>query len=139
MMTNRYWGGRRILLALGVLALAACFWAPGQGEAQTTVTVESYNRQHTGEFVVPINKSQILRVEEPFTDLSIGNSEIADVLALTNQTIYILGNAIGTTNLLIYGENRELLAVIDIVVSYRTRARAILLRSSAGDSSAKRE
>jgi pilus assembly protein CpaC len=118
MMTNRYWGGRRILLALGVLVLAAGFWAPGQGEAQTTVTVESYDGQHAGEFVVPINKSQILRVEEPFTDLSIGNSEIADVLALTNQTIYILGNAIGTTNLLIYGESRELLAVIDIVVSY---------------------
>src|SRR5262245_65611370 len=73
---------------------------------------------HAGEFVVPINKSQVLRVDQPFTELLIGNPEIADVVALTNQSVYVLGKQLGTTNLTIYGPKRQLLAVLDLVVSY---------------------
>ena len=98
--------------------LAAMLFAPLQVSAQVSVSVESGPAIHAGEFVIPINKSELLQVDQPFTELLVGNPEVADVIALTNQTIYILGRTLGATNLTIYGENRQLMAVVDIVVSY---------------------
>lgn len=66
---------------------------------------------------VAVNKSQVLHVDRPFTDLAIGKSEIADVIALTNQSIYVLGKAIGSTSLSVYGPNHQLIAVINVVVT----------------------
>ena len=86
--------------------------------AQNTIVTQVDSTKHAGEFVVPLNKSQILRVDVPFADLLVGNPEIADVLALTDRSVYVLGKALGSTNLTIYGRNKDLLAVIDLVVNY---------------------
>ena len=67
---------------------------------------------------MPINKSQILRVDQPFKELLVGNAEVADVMALTDQSIYVLGKGLGTTNLTLYGPKRNLIAIVDLVVSY---------------------
>ena len=87
-----------------------------QPRPQRTVTLETTGNRYAGEFAVPLNKSQVLRLERPFTDLTVGNPAIADVLPLTNQTIYVLGKAIGSTNMLIYGQNRQLIAIVDLAV-----------------------
>lgn len=86
--------------------------------AQRAVTVDQQAPRHAGEFVVPINKSQVLRLNIPYEDIAIGNPKIADVLPLTDRQIYVLGKEVGSTNLLVYGENKSLLAVIDLVISY---------------------
>jgi pilus assembly protein CpaC len=108
--------GRRLKF-LGLL-LVALWLGAGSASAQVAVDNMAGESIHAGEFVVPINKSQVLKVDQPFTELLIGNPEIADVVALTNQSVYVLGKALGTTNLTIYGKNRSLLAVLDLVVSY---------------------
>ncbi len=107
----------RILGTLFAAAAILTFWS-ATATAQVAVNVTSAPAIHAGEFVVPINKSELIQVDRPFKELLVGNPEIADVLALTNQTIYILGRTLGSTNLTIYGENRELMAVLDIVVSF---------------------
>jgi pilus assembly protein CpaC len=71
---------------------------------------------HGGELIVPLNKSQVLRVDRPFAQALIGNPEIADLLPLTNQSLYVLGKQIGTTSLTLYDRNRNLIAVVDVVV-----------------------
>jgi pilus assembly protein CpaC len=86
--------------------------------AEVAVDVLGEDVLHAGELEVAVNKSQVLKVDQPFTDLLIGNPEIADVVALTNQSVYVLGKKLGTTNLTIYGAGRRLLAVVDLVVSY---------------------
>jgi pilus assembly protein CpaC len=102
----------RLMLAIMLAMVGAA--------AQAQVAVDNLGAEtiHAGEFVVPINKSQVLKVDQPFSELLIGNPEIADVVALTNQTVYVLGKQLGTTNLTIYGAKRKLLAVLDLVVSY---------------------
>ncbi|WP_119300651.1 type II and III secretion system protein family protein [Dongia deserti] len=101
------------------LIVAASLSAPlTTAQAQVAISPLGEDVVHAGEFVVPVNKSQVLRVDQPFTELLIGNPEIADVVALTNQTVYVLGKRLGTTNLTIYGPRRQLLAVLDLVVSY---------------------
>lgn len=67
---------------------------------------------------VPINKSRILKVDVPFADLLVGNPEIADVLPLTDKTVYILGKSLGTTSLAVYGKNKQLLGIVDIEVTF---------------------
>jgi pilus assembly protein CpaC len=68
-----------------------------------------------GELDVPVNKSQILRVDQPYTKALIGNPDIADIVPITPTSVYVLGKKSGTTSLTLYGRNR-LIAVIDIVV-----------------------
>ena len=67
---------------------------------------------------VPINKSRILKVDVPFADLLVGNPEIADVLPLTDKTVYILGKTLGTTSLAVYGKKKQLLGIVDIEVTF---------------------
>jgi len=88
-----------------------------QASAQPKLVVQSDEARHAGEFLVPINKSQVLQLDVPFKDLLVGNSEIADVLALTDRSIYVLGKSLGSTSLTIYGREKNLIAVLDLVVS----------------------
>src|SRR3546814_396571 len=67
--------------------------------------------------MVPVDKSQVLRLDVAFADLLVGNAEVADVLALTDRSIYVLGKKPGSTSLTVYGRNRELIAVMDLVVT----------------------
>jgi len=97
--------------------LAFAMAIANQGWAQPRIIVQGDETRHAGEFVVPINKSQVLQLDVPFADLLVGNSEIADVLALTDRTVYILGKALGSTSLTIYGRDKNLIAVLDLVVS----------------------
>jgi pilus assembly protein CpaC len=97
--------------------------APGQQAAPQSVTpagatLERVGGKHAGEMVVALNKSQVLRLDQPFVELFVGNPEIADVLALTDRSVYVLGKALGTTNLLIYGKDKTLIAVVDLSVSH---------------------
>ena len=103
----------------GVLLLASTF-AAGEVGAQNQVVIEMDANVYGGEFSVPLNKSRVLRVSRPFADLRVGNSDIADVLPLTTQNLYILGKAPGSTSLSILAPDRNPIAVIDIVVSYDT-------------------
>jgi pilus assembly protein CpaC len=69
------------------------------------------------ELVIPAGQSEVLEVPEEFSDLMLANPEIADVLPLTTTSVYIVGKQTGSTVLTIYGEDKELLSAINIVVS----------------------
>jgi len=99
------------------LAMAVAFGTPVAAQLAPNVVVLSDQDRHAGEFVVPINKSQVLRLDTPLKDLLVGNPEIADVLALTDRSIYVLGKSLGSTSLTLYGPNKSLIAVMDLVVS----------------------
>jgi len=101
----------------GMLLLASTF-AAGEARAQGTVVYEMDAASYGGEFVVPLNKSKVLRVGTPFSELRVGNPEIADVLPLTNQNVYVLGKAPGSTSLSILGPSKTPIAIVDLMVSY---------------------
>src|ERR671924_171210 len=103
---------RAVLLLAIMLAVAGA-----EARAQVAIDALGADLIHAGEFIVPINKSQVLKVDQPFTELLIGTPEIADVVALTNQSVYVLGKQLGTTNLTIYGPRRQLQAVLDLAVT----------------------
>ncbi|WP_245605165.1 type II and III secretion system protein family protein [Sphingomonas astaxanthinifaciens] len=101
-------------LALGATALTAGLGSPGVAHAQRVVS--ETDAVHAGELNVPVNKSQVLRVDRPYAKALIGNPEIADVLPLTDQSIYVLGKKLGTTSLTLYDRSNSLIAVMDVAV-----------------------
>src|SRR5688500_3081584 len=65
---------------------------------------------------VTINKSQTVRMDQPFTDVLVGATEIADVTPLSDQTLYVLGKKVGTTNVSILNEQKQIIGVVDVEV-----------------------
>ena len=48
----------------------------GPVAAQSRIVTVSDESKHAGEFVVPLNKSQILQLDVPFADLLVGKGHI---------------------------------------------------------------
>ena len=69
---------------------------------------------------VTLGKSETLRTSRGFVDLVVGDPEIADVMPLTDQTLYVLGKKIGTTNIAVYDASKQLVGVIEVEVGYNT-------------------
>src|SRR5262249_54495465 len=103
-----------LVVSLGILALPAS--QPAWSQA-AHVTVGTQPAVHAGELLVPLNKSQVLRVDRPFSQVSIGNAAIADVQPITNQQVYVLGKKAGTTSLTLFGTDKQVIAIVDLVVT----------------------
>src|SRR5258706_55071 len=101
--------------ALAGLAGTAMLVAPGAAWAQTRISINA-DGVHAGQLDVPVDKSQVLTVDRPFAKALIGSADIADVLPLTNRSLYVLGKKTGTTSLTLYDRNNSLIAVIDVQV-----------------------
>jgi pilus assembly protein CpaC len=101
-------------LSAGLALVAVPVWA----QQQTVVTVTPERAvQSTTSLSLPLNKSRVMRVNAAIGKISTGNADIVDVVALTDRSFYVLGKGLGTTNLALYGQDNQLLAVIDVTVS----------------------
>ena len=99
-------------LALGMaLAAGGATSAPAQIASLTASNVD-----HAGQLDVPLNKSQVLTVDRAFSKALVGNQDVADILPLTNRSLYVLGKKVGTTSLTLYDSRNMLIAVVDVAV-----------------------
>jgi pilus assembly protein CpaC len=106
---------RALFFGLGLaLLIAPCASAAGNPSKVIDLTAG----QTAGQMYIPVNKSQLLRVDRPFHEISVGNKEIADVQPLSRNVIYVLGKKMGTTNLTLRDANGHVFAVVDAVVTY---------------------
>jgi pilus assembly protein CpaC len=64
---------------------------------------------------VTLGKSALLRLPVPVKRLSVGNPEVGDVTLINPSEIYVLGKAIGTTNVILWTRDGQT-AVIDVTV-----------------------
>lgn len=106
------------VLAAALLATTALL-NPGfitDAEAASRV-INISGGQRVGKLTISRGKSETLRVSEPFENVVVGDPETADVAPLTDQTLYVLGRKLGTTNISLYDADKKLIAVIDIEVS----------------------
>src|SRR3954471_11490837 len=93
-------------------AAGGALLAPQPATAQVSVA----SGVQAGELDVPVNKSQVLKADRPYAKALIGNPDIADVLPLSDTSVYVLGKKSGTTSLTLYDRSSRLIAVVDIVV-----------------------
>ena len=107
--------GRALGAAVAAIAISSAALAAAT-PAAAQIAVSEADEVRAGELSVPLNKSQVLRSDRPFAKALIGNPEIADVLPLSDRSIYVLGKKMGTTSLTLYDRNNMLIAVVDVAV-----------------------
>jgi pilus assembly protein CpaC len=99
---------RAALLAAAAGAIA--FAQPAAGQVSVASGADA------GELDVPVNKSQVLRVDRAYSKALIGNPDIADIVPISSTSVYVLGKKTGTTSLTLYDRSNRLIAVVDVVV-----------------------
>ena len=88
--------------------------------AATDRDIESAMRAVTSSkaFEVPLYKSRILDVDKPVRKLSVGNPDVADILVLRANQVYVVGKALGTTNVVLWDASNRIIATIDIEITH---------------------
>ncbi len=103
---------RASILTVAALALSTAM-APS---AMAQYSTSSDAGLLAGQLDVPLNKSQVVTVDRPFGKAMVGNQEIADIVPITNRSLYVLGKKMGTTSLTIYDRNNIVISVVDVAV-----------------------
>lgn len=71
---------------------------------------------HAGTLEVPINKSQVISADRVIAKAMVGSAEIADVLPITDRSLYVLGKKMGTTSLTLYDAGGRVISIMDVAV-----------------------
>jgi pilus assembly protein CpaC len=125
--------GRRLLAALAATALAAtAVTVTPTVDAQAQRLIQIAGARRTVSLTIAVGKTEDVRVDAPFSDVTIGDPEVADVTPLTDHTLSILGKKIGTTRVTVYAEGKRQLGIFDIEVSYDVSRLATEIRSAVG-------
>jgi pilus assembly protein CpaC len=67
---------------------------------------------------VPLYKSQVLDLSGPANRVSIGNPDIADILILRANQLYVLGKDLGTTNVILWDDRDNLVGNVAVEVTH---------------------
>jgi pilus assembly protein CpaC len=102
--------------AAGFIAVSLVAMPPVPASAAARVIKLSAD-ERVGRLQVVAGRSETLRVSLPFTEIVVGDPETADVNPLSDRTLYVLGKKLGTTNVTLFDEAKQIVAVIDIEVT----------------------
>lgn len=98
----------------GLLVVAAL----PSGHAQELTTMVA----RTESVSVPQHKSRLVQLGSRAKKVSVGSPEIADILILRSDQIYVLGKKLGTTNVIVWDARDQLVAVLDVEVTHDLNA-----------------
>ncbi len=108
-------------------ALAALTLTPSPASAQDALAnadrEETINLSGDGgpamrDVTIAAGKSAVLRFDRPIVDVLVGEPEIADIIPLTDRSIYVIGKAVGGTSLTLFSRGKQLVGVIDLNVTH---------------------
>lgn len=104
-----------LLLGMTAVTASAQVQAPAPTQEANDQVVRA-TRSTT--FSVPIFKSRVVELPEPVKRVSIGNPDIADVLLLGDDGLYVLGKDLGATNVMLWDRNDRLVSALNITVTH---------------------
>ena len=112
------------LVALGVATLtpiadAQSLTGPGESLVET-ISLAGPMEPSVKEVSVPTGKSVVLRFDTPISEATVGNPDTADIIPLTDRSIYLLGKSHGSTNLTLLGANKQVRGIVNVDVTYDT-------------------
>src|SRR5882757_668290 len=116
--TNRCRPCWRSLVMAMLLAAAGCLLASREAQAQRTIVIGQAKK--TATVTVYIGKSEDVRTDSSFIEITVGDPEVADVNPLTDRSLSILGKKNGTTRVSAYAEGKKLIGVFDVEVVFDT-------------------
>ncbi len=104
------------VVLLGMLIAASGF--PALADAQQPEGYWQLKRGAPRTLQVALFKSQVLQLRTPAKKVSIGNPEIADILILRAQQLYVVGKALGNTNVVLWDDADRVITTINIEVTH---------------------
>jgi pilus assembly protein CpaC len=107
---------RDLAIALALALAASLLCMVGDAYAQRSINISGSSR--TAMVTVTIGKSQDVRTDTNFVDVTVGDPEVADVNPLTDHTLSILAKKIGTTRVSVYSEGKKMVGIFDVEVTY---------------------
>jgi pilus assembly protein CpaC len=128
----------RRLNSLVAVAGIALLWslaplhAQGKVKAPQQATGNIYAVQPQAEKIdvkVTLHKTETIKVAYPFSEALVGNADVADVVPLTNRSIYIVGKRVGVTRLTMLDQDKQLLGIVDVEVTYDLAALRAQIRA----------
>ncbi|MGX6567864.1 type II and III secretion system protein family protein [Cupriavidus necator] len=66
--------------------------------------------------MVPVGKSQLITLQEPVRNRTLGNPNVVQATMVSPQTLYVLGRSVGTTNMIVQGRSGSC-SIINVVVN----------------------
>ena len=121
----------RSLIHAGVLGFAVLGATSVASTAQNVLTV--MQGAASDSISVAVNRAIVLESDRVFAEVSVANPSIADVAALSDRNLYVLGKIPGRTTLTLLGPNGGLITNVDIrvapdVAEFKERLKEILPR-----------
>ena len=100
-------GGARFAILVLVSLLSALLLGAVGTVAQASAPIMKFDSGSKVQHMrVPVDKSDTIRLENTFAEALVGDSDIADVIPLTNKSLYVLGKKTGSTRLTILDDNK---------------------------------
>ena len=117
-MVRKIFHARGAARAALASALAFAALAPAAAPAQAQVASTQSATAQT--LVVAKDKSVAFRLEYPVGEIVVASPDVLQLVATTDQSFYVRGKALGSTNMLVYDKQHRLIQVIDVRVGYDT-------------------
>jgi pilus assembly protein CpaC len=114
-------GGRKLLAAAAALALAplaAAAQEAGASDREELVSLDANGGPAMRDVAVAAGKAVVLRFDRPIVDVLVGEPEVADIIPLTDRSIYVIGKEVGGTSLTLFARGKQLVGVIDLNVTH---------------------
>jgi pilus assembly protein CpaC len=71
-----------------------------------------------GKVAVVNHKSIIIEFDEPYNKARIADEKIADVLPLTDRSVYVVGKGVGSTSLALLDDQKRVIAALEVDVTH---------------------
>jgi pilus assembly protein CpaC len=109
-------------LAIAFLALASLIAAPVLAQPRSTQKsgprVDSISESSLVQLVVTVDKARTVGCDQEFTEILVANPLIADVIALSNKQLYVLGKKAGITSISLVGTDKRILGLVNVEVAH---------------------
>ncbi len=124
--------GRNLALAtmIGATLLSV---NTGPSHAESGI-IHMTGSQQTKILKVAKGKPKTIRTDTSFNEIVVGDPDVATVSPLTDRSFYVVGTSPGTTGIALYGENNQLVGVLDVEVGANTNQLNATLKSALPDS-----
>jgi pilus assembly protein CpaC len=104
---------------LAILALATPLPTTSIAMAENGV-IHLKASQNTKTMKITKSKPKTVRTDRSFSEIVVGDPEVASVSPLTDRSFYVIGTAPGTTGIALYDEDSNLVGLLDIEVGANT-------------------
>ena len=115
---------------LGLLAVVAA--APLEPAATQSASVWQSETGAVRHVTITLNKSRTFHLNTPFSSAVVGSPELADVLPMTDHSLYVLGKKVGTTNVTVYDQYMKVVGVLDVEIAVDSADLQAKIHASTG-------